>query len=52
MNIGENIRRRRKWLNISQVDLAQKTGLKQSTISAIENGINKPAIDIRSDIPV
>lgn len=45
MNIGENIRRRRKWLNISQVDLAQKTGLKQSTISAIENGINKPAIE-------
>lgn len=45
MNIGENIRRRRTMLRISQVELSAKTGVKQATISAIENGVNKPAID-------
>ena len=45
MNIGENIRRRRKWLNITQTELSAKSGIKQTTISAIENGINKPAIE-------
>ena len=45
MNIGENIRRRRKLLNITQTELSAKTGIKQTTISAIENEINKPAIE-------
>lgn len=45
MDIGENLRVIRARLKITQKDLALKTGIKQPTISAIENGINKPALD-------
>lgn len=45
MEIGEKIRLRRAKLKMTQVDLARKAGIKQPTISAIENGVNKPAID-------
>lgn len=45
MDIGESVRLRRSQLRMTQVDLSRKTGLKQPTISAIENGINKPAIE-------
>lgn len=45
MDIGENLRLRRTQLKMTQVDLARKTGLKQPTISAIENGVNKPAFE-------
>jgi HTH-type transcriptional regulator/antitoxin HipB len=34
--IGQAIQRRRKALNMTQADLAQKTGARQSTISALE----------------
>lgn len=45
MDIGESVRLRRAQLKMTQVELAHRTGIKQPTISAIENGINKPAID-------
>ena len=45
MDIGESVRLRRTQLRMTQTDLSQKTGIKQPTISAIENGINKPAIE-------
>lgn len=45
MNIGESVRMRRIQLRMTQTDLSQKTGIKQPTISAIENGVNKPAIE-------
>lgn len=45
MNIGESVRMRRVQLKMTQTDLSRKTGIKQPTISAIENGVNKPAIE-------
>ena len=45
MDIGENLRLRRTQLRITQADLSKRTGIKQPTISAIENGVNKPAIE-------
>ena len=45
MDIGESVRLRRTQLRMTQKDLSQKTGIKQPTISAIENGVNKPAIE-------
>ena len=45
MDIGESVRLRRTQLRMTQKDLSLKTGIKQPTISAIENGVNKPAIE-------
>ena len=45
MDIGENLRMRRTQLKMTQTDLSRSTGIKQPTISAIENGINKPALE-------
>ena len=45
MDIGNNLREIRQSLKITQADLSRMAGIKQPTISAIENGINKPAIE-------
>lgn len=45
MNIGTEIMLKRKALGLSQFELSQRAGLKQTTISAIERGVNKPAFD-------
>lgn len=45
MDIGKNLKNMRKINGLSQVELAEKTGLRQSTISCIEKGTNKPAIE-------
>ena len=45
MNVGESLRLRRTQLKMTQVDLSRKTGIKQPTISAIENGVNKPNLE-------
>lgn len=45
MDVGENIRLFRARLKMTQVELSKKTGIKQPTISAIENGVNKPTIE-------
>lgn len=36
--IGAVIRRRRRALGLTQAELGEKTGLRQATISALENG--------------
>lgn len=36
----------RKSKNISQIELAEATGVKQATISRIEKGVNKPSLDV------
>jgi HTH-type transcriptional regulator / antitoxin HipB len=43
--IGNIIRRARKKKNLSQKSLAGKTGLRQATISLIENGNTSATID-------
>ena len=45
MNIGENLKEMRRKLKITQADLSKMAGIKQPTISAIENGVNNPAIE-------
>lgn len=45
MDVGNNLREIRQSLKITQADLSKRAGIKQPTISAIENGINKPALE-------
>lgn len=42
MEIGKCIRKFRKDKHLTQVQLSQLSGIKQATISAIENGRNQP----------
>ena len=44
-NIGENIKKRRTKLGLSQEDFAQKSGVKYTTLTKIESGvIKKPSV--------
>jgi len=40
-NIGENIKKRRTKLGLSQEDFAQKSGVKYTTLTKIESGVIK-----------
>jgi len=40
-NIGENIKKRRTKLRLSQEDFAQKSGVKYTTLTKIESGVIK-----------
>ena len=40
-NIGENIKKRRTKLRLSQEDFAQKSGVKYTTLIKIESGVIK-----------
>jgi len=40
-NIGENIKKRRIKLVLSQEDFAQKSGVKYTTLTKIESGVIK-----------
>jgi len=50
--IGENIKSRRRALDMTQVELAEATGLTQASIAFIENGRNSPQIDTLAKIAV
>lgn len=43
--IGNSVRRARKKLGLSQKQLGDKTGIRQGTISLIENGSPAPRVD-------
>ncbi|MDP1760077.1 MAG: helix-turn-helix transcriptional regulator [Candidatus Woesebacteria bacterium] len=44
-NIGENIKKHRAKLGLSQEDFAQKSGVKYTTLTKIETGvIKKPSV--------
>ncbi len=43
MNLGLAIKRTRRELEVSQEMLSEKTGLSQTSISQIENGIKQPS---------
>ena len=50
-NIGENIKKRRTKLGLSQEDFAQKSGVKYTTLTKIETGvIKKPSVFVVSKI--
>ena len=40
-NIGDNIRKHRNKLGLSQEDFAQKSGVKYTTLTKIESGVIK-----------
>lgn len=40
-NIGENIKKRRTKLGLSQEDFAQKSGVKYTTLTKVESGVIK-----------
>lgn len=40
-NIGENIKKHRNKLGLSQEDFAQKSGVKYTTLTKIESGVIK-----------
>ena len=44
MAIGETIRAKRKALNLTQIELARRTGLSRQALGAIEAGIYQPGI--------
>lgn len=45
MRVGENIRRLRKSMGLTQVQLAKRSGLSQSGISDIEKSVNNPSTE-------
>ena len=45
MSFSEGMQRRRKELRISQMELVKRSGVPQSTISAVESGIRVPTED-------
>jgi len=50
-NIGENIKKRRTKLGLSQEDFAQKSGVKYTTLTKIESGVIKtPSVVIMAKI--
>jgi len=48
--IGAAVRRRRRILNLRQDDVGSRTGLRQATVSALENG--EPGTQLRTLINV
>ncbi len=50
-NIGDNIKKLRARLNLTQDDLARKSGVKYTTLSKIESGVvTKPTVQIVAKI--
>jgi DNA-binding XRE family transcriptional regulator len=50
-NIGDNIKKLRAKLNLTQDDLARKSGVKYTTLSKIESGVvTKPTVHIIAKI--
>ena len=50
-NIGENIKKRRTKLGLSQEDFAQKSDVKYTTLTKIETGVIKtPSVVIMAKI--
>jgi putative molybdopterin biosynthesis protein len=46
MAVSENIRARRKALNLTQTELARRTGLSRQALTAIEAGIYQPTVGV------
>lgn len=50
IDMGMRIKIRRKELKIKQADLAEKLGISNNHMSAIENGKQKPSLDVFIEI--
>ena len=51
MSIGENIKSRRKALNMQQGDLAKAVGVSQAMICQIERGTKVPSMPLGAETP-
>jgi transcriptional regulator with XRE-family HTH domain len=50
-NIGENIKKHRTKLGLSQEDFAQKSGVKYTTLTKVESGVIKnPSVKVMAKI--
>lgn len=49
-HLGENIKKRRKELNLTQQELADRLGLSLNFIGKIEVAFSKPSLDTLIDI--
>lgn len=49
-NLGEQIEQRRKYFKLSQLDLAEMSGVSPRTVSAIEKGKANPRLSVLSKI--
>ena len=45
MSIGQELKNRRLARKLTQTELSAMSGIKQPTISAIENGVNQPTLE-------
>lgn len=43
-NLGKNLRAARKKLDLSQIEVAQRSGVEQGEVSRIERGIRDPQV--------
>jgi XRE family transcriptional regulator, regulator of sulfur utilization len=43
-NLGKNLRAARKKLDLSQIEVSQRSGVEQGEISRIERGIRDPQV--------
>lgn len=48
--IGAAVRRRRRSISLSQAELGRRAGLRQATISSLENG--EPGVELRTLVNV
>ena len=50
MNIGENIKKRRLKLSITQEELAKQVDITEGMLSQIERGVKVPSLRVSRDI--
>ncbi len=50
MSVGENIRRIREAKGVSQVELADRAGVKQAFICQVERGTKNPSLQVAAEI--
>ena len=50
IEFAELIKRRRKELRLTQIDLAEMSGIHQRSISTIESGVANPSLDAMNKI--
>lgn len=50
MNVGENIKKRREALNVSQRDLAEQVGIAQPFLCQVERGTKNPSLQVAAEI--
>lgn len=50
MSVGENIKKRREALNLSQRDLAEQVGIAQPFLCQVERGTKNPSLQVAAEI--